>query len=180
MVPTVPNDFWDYDGFLNDMYKEISGKVKIIHIFSCNSDNPLSMALDLRKSNLPEHTVDVHNVSKVRAWRFNGPAEVCAHSEKHLKGVRCMGLNPYKVVEMWKNYRPNVPDENHNNALYAKPTADEWSKVKVERGDRSEFRAAQKAKKYVAKEAVKRLAFDMDAVGGCGMGFFSRQLFPTY
>ncbi len=39
------------------------------------------------------------------------------------------------------------PDEFHSNALYAEPTADEWSKVKVERGDRSEFRAAQKAKK---------------------------------
>jgi hypothetical protein len=165
VVPTAPDDFWDYDGLLNDMYKDISGKVKINHIFSCNSDNPLSMALDLRKSNLPEHTVDVHNVSKVRARRFNGPAEVRAHSEKHLKGVRCMGLNPYKVVEMWKNYRPNVPDEFHNDALYAEPTADEWSKVKVERGDRSEFRAAQKAKKYAAKEAVERLAFDMDAAG---------------
>ncbi len=82
-----------------------------------------------------------------------------------MKGVRCMGLNPYKVIEMWKNYRPNVPDEFHNNALYAEPTADEWSKVKVERGDRLEFRAAQKAKKYAAKEAVERLAFDMDATG---------------
>ena len=50
VVPTAPDDFWDYDGLLNDMYKDISGKVKINHIFSCNSDNPLSMALDLRKS----------------------------------------------------------------------------------------------------------------------------------
>ncbi len=73
-----------------------------------------------------------------------------------------MGLNPYKAVEMRKNYRPVVPPEFHDNRLYVEQTAEQWSKVKVEKSDRSEFRAGLKAKKYAGKEAVERHSFDID------------------
>ena len=43
-----------------------------------------------------------------------------------------------------------------------RPTAEQWSKVKVEKSDRSEFRAGLKAKKYAAKVAVERHSFNMD------------------
>jgi hypothetical protein len=58
----------------------------------------------------------------------------------------CIGLNPYKAVEMWKNYHPVVPPEFHDNRLYAEPKIEQWSKVKIEKLDRSEFWAALKAK----------------------------------
>ena len=162
VVPTEPDDFFDYDSLLNDMYRDLSGQVKVNPIFSCSGDDPLAMALQMRRSNLPEHPAITHTASKVRSRKFNCPAEVRAHSVAKLKLVKCMGLNPYKAVEMYKNYRPVVPPEFHDNRLYAEPTAEQWSKVKVEKSDRSEFRAALKAKKYAAKEAVERHSFDMD------------------
>ena len=85
--------------------------------------------------------------------------------------VNYVGMNPYKVVEMWKNYRPNVPPEYHDNVLYAEPTAAQWAKVKVERADRAEFRAANKRKKYATAEIIESIAFNdeaemMDCDGG--------------
>ena len=97
------------------------------------------MTLEMRRSNLPEHGTTIHKASKVRARRFNGWEEVRAHSESKLRLAKCDGLNPYKAVEVWKNYRPVVLLEFHDNCLYAEPTAEQWSKVKVEKADRSDF-----------------------------------------
>jgi hypothetical protein len=58
------------------------------------------------------------------------------------------------------NYRPNVPIEYHADVLNEEPSPEVWSKVKVEKTDRSEFRANLKAKKYVRKERVESTAFD--------------------
>ena len=76
-----------------------------------------------------------------------------------------------EVVEKWKNYRPNVPPENHKNVLYAEPMAAQWAKVKVERADRAEFRAASKREKQATAETIESIAFDdevemMDDDGG--------------
>ena len=117
--------FFDYDSLLNDMYRDLSGQVKINHIlFLCSGDDPLAMALAMWRSNLPEHPALTHIASKVRLRKFNCPAEVRAHSVAKLKVLKCMGLNPYKAVEMWKNYRPVVPLEFHDNWLYVEPTVD--------------------------------------------------------
>ncbi len=92
--------------------------------------------------------------------------------------VRCLGLNPFKAVEMQKNYRPNVPDEYHSNWLYSEPSAEVKGKVKDEKGDRSKFRTALKAKKYADKERVENKAFgDGEEAGLQACGFFSRQGF---
>jgi len=55
-----------------------------------------------------------------------------------------------------------VPVEFHSDELYAEPSPEVWSKVKVEKTDRSEFRANLKAKKYAGKEQVESMAFDSD------------------
>ncbi len=70
----------------------------------CSGNDPLMMTLDLRKLNLDKHGIIIHKVSKVRARRFNSPAAVRAHSDEILKPLNCIGLNPYKAVEMWNNY----------------------------------------------------------------------------
>ncbi len=133
VIPTMPNDFWDWDWLLSDMYRDILGQIKVNHIFSCSSDNLLVMTLGLRKSNLEEHGVIVHKISKVRAWRFDGLVVVQVHLEKILKPLNDIGLNPYKAVEMWKNYCPVVPLDYHDNVLYVEPTAEQRAKVKVEK-----------------------------------------------
>ncbi len=89
-----------------------------------------------------------------------------------------VGMNPFKVVEMWKIYRPNVPPEYHDNVLYAKLTAAQWAKVEVERFDRAELGAANKRNKYAKVEMIESIAIDdeaemMDDDGGkWGGGFF--------
>jgi hypothetical protein len=45
------------------------------------------------------------------------------------------------MVEMWKNYHPNIPIEYQSDVLYDEPSAEVFSKVKLEKEDRSEFRA---------------------------------------
>ena len=75
--------------------------------------------------------------------------------------IKCDGLNPYKMVEMFKNYKPNVPDEFQSDKLYAEPSVEVWAKVKTEKIDRSEFRAKLKMTKYSNdKERIEGIAFD--------------------
>ena len=40
-----------------------------------------------------------------------------------------------RMVEMYKNYRPNVPDEFQSDELYAEPSVEVWAKVKTEDGN---------------------------------------------
>jgi len=154
--PAFPEDFYDYDTLLNGIFRDLAGKVKKNHIFSCNDDGSTMI---LRQSNLAEHPETVHKLRNTKTWKFQNFREFFEYSGNMLRPVRCLGLNPYKAVEMWKNYRPNVPDEYHSNWLYSEPSAEVKGKVKDERGDRSEFRAALKAKKYTDKERVEYEAF---------------------
>ena len=83
------------------------------------------------------------------------------YSYANLMVMKCIGLNPYKMVEMWKNYRPNIPVEFQNNELYAKPDKKVLAMVKDEKSYRSEVRAKLKAEKAAGmKEIVERIAFD--------------------
>ena len=93
-------------------------------------------------------------------------AEIKSYSETVLVPNKCVGLNPYKSVEMWKNYRPNVPMEFQLNELYAEPSAEVKAKVKDEKIDRSEFRAVLKAKKYAGKQQIESSAFDDGCTDG--------------
>jgi len=155
---TVANDFFDYDKLLDGMYKKLTGQIKQNHIFSCEDDGSEMM---IRKSNLPEHQEYILRIRK-KNWATVGRTELIVYAEKVLKPIKCLGLNPYKMVEMFKNYRPVVPVEFHSDELYVEPSPEVWSKVKVEKTDRSEFRANLKAKKNVGKERVESTAIDSD------------------
>ena len=155
---TVANDFFDYDKLLDGMYRKLTGQIKQNHIFSCEDDGSEMM---IRKSNLVEHQEYILPIRK-KNWATVGRTEMIVYAEKVLKPIKCVGLNPYKMVEMFKNYRPVVPVEFHSDELYAEPSPEVWSKVKVEKTDRSEFRANLKAKKYAGKEKIESTAFDGD------------------
>ena len=77
-------------------------------------------------------------------------------------------MNPYKMVEMWKNYRPLVPTEYQCDELYAKPDAKVMSKVRDEKIYRAETREVLKGKKYgTAKDTIEEMAFgDGGGTGG--------------
>ena len=63
VISTLPDDFFDYDKLFKDMYTELSGKVKVNHIFSCSGDDPEVTFMDLRQSNLEEHVSSAHKVA---------------------------------------------------------------------------------------------------------------------
>ncbi len=79
--------------------------------------------------------------------------------------MKYVGMNPYKVIKIWKNYHPNVHPEFHDNILFTEPMAAQWAKVKVERMDRSEFRAMNRLKKYATKETIETMMIDGDGGG---------------
>jgi hypothetical protein len=79
--------------------------------------------------------------------------------DKVLKPIQCVGLNPYKTVDMYKNYRPNVPVEYHSDVMYAERSEEVWSKVKAEKTERSDVWANLKGKKYAGKEQIESMAF---------------------
>ena len=86
------------------------------------------------------------------------------------------GINPYKVYELFKNFRPYVPVEFQSDPMYAEPSPEVLAKVKAEKVDRKEFRATLKKKKYDStKEQLNKVALAMTMTGlRCRrVGFFS-------
>jgi hypothetical protein len=143
--PTVAKDFLNYSKLLDSLYWPLSGNIKTNHIFSCTDDGT---QITIRQSNLNEHQEYVLNLRKRGTWDGVTQAQLIEHADKVLKPIQCMGLNPYKILEMYKNYRPNIPIEYHSDLMYMEPSEEVWSEVKVEKTERSEFRANLKAKKY--------------------------------
>jgi hypothetical protein len=154
--PTVAKDFLNYSKLLDSLYQPLSGNIKTNHIFSCTDDGT---QITIRQSNLNEHQEYVLNLQKRGSWDRVTWAQLIEHADKVLKPIKCAGLNPYKIVEMYKNYWPNIPIEYHSDVMYAEPSEEVWSKVKVEKTERSEFRANLKAKKYAGNEQIESVSF---------------------
>ena len=72
----------------------------------------------------------------------------------------CLPLNPYKQVEMYKNYCTYVPDEFQLDELYAEPSAEVWAKVKTEKIDRAGFWGKLKVTKYSNDKERLEMALD--------------------
>ena len=107
------------------------GKVKLNHIFSVRGNGHLPV-IELRDSNLDEHPISNHALLK-RGKVFNSAAKLKAHSATLLLPMICLGMNPFKMVKMWKNYRPLVPENYQCDSLYAKPDVNVMAKVKDKR-----------------------------------------------
>ncbi len=71
-----------------------------------------------------------------------------------------IGLNRYKMVEMFSKYRPVVPVEFHSDELYAEPSSEVYAKVKTKKSDLSEFWARLKETKCKNDmEKIEKMAF---------------------
>ena len=162
VVPSVAEDFLDYDSRFDDIYRPLAVKVKQNHLFSCSGNNLLPV-IELRASNLDEHQVAMYFKVLKKSRNFNSALELKAHSSTLLLPIKCLGMNPYKMVQMWKNYRPMVSIEYQDDELYAKPDAKVMANVKDEKVYRAKSRAILKAKKY---GGVKDMSEDI-AFGDC-------------
>ncbi len=121
----MPEDLLDYNTLLNDLFWSLTGKVKK-NLFLCSDDvSELISGRAILWSTRGQFT----NCGRRHGY-FSNWAEFAQYLESVLKPIKCMGLNLFKVVELWKNYHPNVPVEYHSDVLYVKPSAEEWPKVK--------------------------------------------------
>ena len=113
---------------------------------------------------VPTKTYDL--LSK-RGKELRGVAKLKAKSDTLLLPIKCLGMNPYKVVEMWKNYRPLVPVEYQRDILYEKPDATVMAKVKDEKVYRAESRVGLMGIKYgTAMNTIEDMAFGDGGVTG--------------
>jgi hypothetical protein len=101
------------------------------HIFTCEDVDDV---MKLQQSNLLEHEETFVCLWKTH-WKDVSQRELIEYAERVLMPIPCLGLNPYKMVEMWKNYRPVIPVEYQSDALYAKPSEEVLKRVKVEKED---------------------------------------------
>ncbi len=103
VIPTVPDDFFNYDKLFKELYRPLAITVKQNHIFSCIDYDQMN----LRKSNLDKHAATRFRLSK-KGLLMNR-TQLREHTSKELMMLECTGLNPSKMVkELWKNYRPHV------------------------------------------------------------------------
>jgi hypothetical protein len=153
--PAVAEDFLNYSKLLDSLYWPLTGNIKTNHIFSCTDDGTQTT---IRQSNLKENQEYVLDLWKRGKRDGVTQAQLIEHVDEVLKPIQCVGLNPYKIVEMYKNYRPNVQVEYHSDVMYAEPSEEVRSKVKVEKMERLEFRANMK-NKYAGKEQIESVAF---------------------
>jgi hypothetical protein len=172
--PTMAEDFLDYNKLLDSLYQPLTGNIKTNHIFSC-TDN--SAQITIQQSNLEKHQEYVLNLQKRGTWDGVTRAQLILHAYMVLKPIQCVGLNPYKIVEMYMNYRPNVPVEYHSDVMYAEPSEEVWSKVKVEKTKRLKFWENLKAKTYAGKEQIEMWHSAMVRLRYRRVGFFSRRGF---
>ena len=156
--PASPDDFLDYDKLTSRLFRSLSGNIKQNHIFTCNDDGAQMI---IRKSNLDEHREYVVYLRKKGTWDGMSRREIAQITAEVALPLSYVGMNPYKMVEMFKKYRPVVPVEFQSDELYAEPPSEVYARVKTEKIDRSEFRAKLKQTKYKNEtEKIENIAFD--------------------
>lgn len=155
VIPTTHKDFFDYDTLFDTLYKDLKRKIKQNHIFSCEfkEGNDTKHEMILRASNLDEDKPTTHKAFKPRSGlQIEQLKTFCTENLHELENV---GLNPWKIVELWKNYSEVVPEEYRTDPMYQKPMAEVADMVKDEKAKRSVFRAQLNKQKLDGKRALK-------------------------
>jgi hypothetical protein len=153
--PTVAEDFLDYGKFFDVFYKKLAGQIQQNHIFSSGQGDEIRV----RQSVLPQHEELVCQIFKKHMNSLSN-TQVEELAQRELTQLEFEGINPYKVYELFKHYRPYVPVEFQSDPMYAEPSPGQMAKVKAEKVDRKEFRATLKKKKYdKTKEQLETVAF---------------------
>jgi hypothetical protein len=151
--PTVAEDFLDYGKLFDFFYKKLAGQIQQNHIFSSGQGDEIRV----RESVLHQEII-------LRVFKKNmdslSNTQVQDYAQGELAQLEFDGINPYKVYELFKHYRPYVPIEYQSDPMYAEPSPEQMAKVKSEKVDRKEFRATLKKKKYDnTKERLEAVAF---------------------
>ena len=81
-----------------------------------------------------------------------------ANFEQLHKPIECPGMNPYKQVELWKKWRPIIPNDFRNDDFYQKPSPEVMALVVKEKKSRKVFRGELNKMKMqeIRKEKIKK------------------------
>jgi uncharacterized protein YnzC (UPF0291/DUF896 family) len=110
--------------------------------------------MDLHESNIGKHNNKCCTHKSPKKGRLMNAVELKAYTAAQLTNVECVGINPYKMVELHsKYYGQQIPKEYQKNILYRKPDAKVMALVKDERSERPVFRARLKESKLAGMKA---------------------------
>ncbi len=101
----------------------------------------------VQQSALPQHQELILQIGKKHMDSLTY-TQVDKLAQRELTWLEFEGINPYKVYELYKHYRPYVPVECQSDPIYAELCPEQMAKVKAEKVDQKEFRALLKKKKY--------------------------------
>ena len=170
--PSKDEDFHDWDKFLNNFYSTFTGKIKKNHIFHVSHEKMRKgnqIQVELRESNLEEDKMSYHNAVKRdfatrKKYQMNPtglkeavmkrPMDIRQARATLLHRLESPGMNIYKQVEMFKNYRPLVPVEFHDDPVYAEPEEEIKAAVREEKSTQKRNREEINANKRRVKKKL--------------------------
>jgi hypothetical protein len=127
--PASPEDFLDYDKLMTKLFgRALYGNIKKNPIFTCDDDGAQMI---IRQSDLDEHCEYVVYLQKRGKWDISHQEITQISDEMMAVLLPYIGLNPFKMVDMFSKYRPFVPVEFHSDELYAEPSSEVYAKVKM-------------------------------------------------
>lgn len=170
---SAPEDFFDWESFLDLFYSDFRKKVKQNHIFKCSYEKNRKknqLQVELRESNLDKHKTSYHNAikmgfhgrSKYDAKKGlpdavnNRPQDIRGYQAELLKQIEPPGINIYKQVELAFKYAPNVPEDKRSNELFIPPPQEVVDAVTMEGKMRKELRGQLNAEKKKVQKELKR------------------------
>lgn len=167
---STENDFFDFTKYLDSYYKDFSGLIQSNHVFSCENERVGNkLMVNIRESGLEQHPVKKYNVMRnafperknyttLKEAIDNRRIDMIASFAERLEKLAPPGMNAYKQIELWKNYRLLVPTILHTNRLYRKPPDWVFAFVKNEKGDRKSLRENLRGKRKSILDNIENIA----------------------
>ena len=148
-------DFFDWSSFLKEYYRDLVSEVKINHIFEASheadGDNN-ELIMELRESALAQHKAKPFNLLPVKYRGVGNRARKIRDAERgNLRRIKAPGINIYKLVELWKEFRALIPFEFRDDPYYAQPDQAILDAVSDEKRSRKDFNEHLKDMKKKAR-----------------------------
>ena len=152
----IPAPFRDWDSFLNRYY-DVPKSIKKWHCFEVSStrildttkqNNPQPTIMLFRQSDVPESdstTQDLRSFKTIqdKEERYAEVKDISMYP----KALNKPGIKPIKRNELWKKFRPVVPEQYHNSDIYQPPSSTELEQLRQERAEKDKQRQVSKKRK---------------------------------
>ena len=153
-------DFFDWGSFLKEYYRDLVSEVKVNHLFEAShetdGDNN-KFVMELRESALAQHKAKAFNLLPIKYRGATNRAQQIRSAESaKLRRIKAPGINIYKLVELWKEFRALIPFEFRDDPYYARPHQAILDAVTDEKKSRKDFNERLKDKKLEARRKGKK------------------------